>query len=71
VLEVLGAIGLVLPPMTGIVPWLAIAAAIGLALIQIGGIALHLSRGEARLIGLNIGLLATAAVTAWLATTWL
>jgi DoxX-like family len=71
VLETLGAAGLILPPLTGIAPWLAIAAAIGLALIQVGGIALHLSRGEARLIGLNIVLLAVAAATAWLGTTWL
>jgi DoxX-like family len=71
VLEVLGAAGLILPPLTGIAPWLAIAAAIGLVLIQIGGIAVHLSRGEARLIGLNIVLLAAAAATAWLGTTWL
>jgi hypothetical protein len=71
VLEVLGAIGLILPPLTGIAPGLAVAAAIGLVLIQIGGIAVHLSRGEARLIGLNIGLLAAAAVTVWLGTTWL
>jgi hypothetical protein len=71
VLEILGAAGLILPPLIGIAPWLALAAAIGLVLIQVGGIALHLSRGEARLIGLNIALLAIAAVTAWLATTWL
>ena len=71
VLEILGAAGLILPPLTGIAPWLAVAAAIGLVLIQVGGIAVHLSRGEARLIGLNIGLLVTAAVAAWLATTWL
>ncbi|TDD40651.1 DoxX family protein [Nonomuraea terrae] len=71
VLEILGAAGLVLPPLTGITPWLAIAAAIGLVLIQVGGIAVHLSRGEARLIGLNIALLAAAAATAWLGTTWL
>jgi hypothetical protein len=70
-LEVLGAIGLNVAPLTGIAPWLAIAAAIGLVLIQLGGIALHLSRGEARLIGLNIGLLVTAAAVAWLGTTWL
>ena len=48
--------------MTGIAPWLAIAAAIGLVLIQAGGIAVHLSRVEARLIGLNISLLALAIV---------
>jgi hypothetical protein len=70
-LEVLGATGLILPPLTGIAPWLAIAAAVGLFLIQVGGIALHVSRGEARLIGLNIGLLVAAAAAAWLATTWL
>jgi hypothetical protein len=71
VLEILGAAGLVLPPLTGIAPWLAVAAAVGLVLIQVGGIAVHLSRGEARKIGLNIALLAAAAVTAWLGTTWL
>ena len=71
VLEVLGAAGLILPPLTGIAPWLAIAAAIGLVLIQIGAIGLHLSRGEARLIRLNIALLAAAAAAAWLGTTWL
>jgi DoxX-like family len=70
-LEVLGAAGMILPPLTGIAPWLAIAAAIGLVLIQVGGIALHVSRGEARQIGLNIALLAAAAATAWLGTTWL
>lgn len=71
VLEVLGAIGLMLPPLMGVAPWLALAAAIGLVLVQIGGITLHLRRGEAKVIGLNIVLLAAAAVTVWLATTWL
>jgi hypothetical protein len=70
VLEVLGAAGLILPPLTGIAPGLAIAAAAGLVLIQVGGIIVHLSRGEAGQIGLNIALLVAAAVTAWLATTW-
>ena len=71
VLEVAGAIGLILPPLVGVAPWLALAAAVGLVLIQVGGIAVHLSRGEARLIGLNVTLLLAAAATAWLATTWL
>jgi len=71
VVEVLGAIGLILPPLTGIAPGLALAAAIGFVVLQIGATALHLFRGEARLIGLNIGALLLAAVTAWLATTWL
>jgi uncharacterized membrane protein len=71
VLEVLGALGLVLPPLIGIAPGLALAAAIGLVLIQIGGISLHLSRSEAKMIGLNIVLLALAGVAIWLSTTWL
>jgi hypothetical protein len=66
-LEVLGAIGLVLPPLTGIAPGLAFAAAIGLALIQVGGIALHVSRHELAPLPLNIGLLVLAVATAWLA----
>lgn len=66
VLEVLGAVGLVLPRVTGVAPWLSVAAAIGLALVQVGGIALHLSRGEARLIGFNIVLLVAAVALAFL-----
>jgi hypothetical protein len=45
-LEVLGALGLIVPPLTGIAVGLAIAAAAGLALIQVGGLTLHLSRRE-------------------------
>jgi hypothetical protein len=71
VLEVLGALGLVLPPLTGIAPVLALSAAVGLVLIQVGGISLHLSRGEVKVIGLNIALLVLAGVEIWLATVWL
>jgi uncharacterized membrane protein len=71
VLEVLGAIGLILPPLTGIAPWLALVAASGLVLVQIGGITLHLVRGEARQIGFNVALLVLAGVAIWLATVWL
>jgi DoxX-like family len=71
VLEVLGALGLVLPPLTGVAAGLALVAATGLVLIQVGGISLHLRRGEARLIGLNIVLLALAGAAIWLSTSWL
>ncbi|MBT2472740.1 DoxX family protein [Streptomyces sp. ISL-66] len=67
VIEVLGAIGLVLPPLTGIAPWLALAAAIGFVVLQIGATGVHLSRGD-REIGLNASLLLAAAATVWLAT---
>jgi DoxX-like family len=69
VVEVLGALGLILPPLTGIAP--ALAVAIGFVLVQVGALFLHVSRGEVKVIGLNIGLLALAVVTVWLATTWL
>ncbi|MFG2841349.1 DoxX family protein [Streptomyces zaomyceticus] len=64
--EILGAAGLILPPLTGIVPSLAQAAAIGFVLLQTGAIAVHLT-GRDRGIALNIGLTVTAAVTIWLA----
>ena len=70
-LEVLGAVGLLLPPLTGIAAWLAVAAAAGLVLVQIGGTTLHLSRGEVREIGLNIALLVLAGMAVWLGTGWL
>ncbi|MEV4427803.1 DoxX family protein [Streptomyces sp. NPDC049602] len=66
-LEVLGAIGLVLPPLAGIAPSLVRAAAIGFVLLQTGAIAVHLT-GEDRRIALNVGLLVTAVVTVWLST---
>jgi hypothetical protein len=50
---------------------LALAAATGLALIQVGAMSLHLSRGEAAVIWLNIVLLALAGVAIWVSTTWL
>ncbi|MGW4390964.1 DoxX family protein [Streptomyces sp. NPDC004685] len=65
--EMLGAAGLILPPLTGIAPWLAPAAAIGFVLLQTGAVAVHLT-GEDRRITLNLGLIAFAAVTVWLAT---
>ncbi|MFB7052665.1 DoxX family protein [Streptomyces vinaceus] len=65
--EILGAAGLVLPPLTGIALPLAPAAAGGLVLLQAGAIAVHLT-GDDRRIALNIGLITTAAVTVWLAT---
>jgi hypothetical protein len=40
-------------------------------LLQVGATALHLSRNEANQIWLNLTLLAVAALTTWLATTWL
>lgn len=65
--EILGATGLILPPLTGIASLLAPAAAIGFVLLQICAVAVHLT-GEDRRITLNVVLIATAAATIWLAT---
>jgi len=46
VLEILGAVGLILPQITGILPWLTPVAAVGLVLTMIGAIITHMRRGE-------------------------
>jgi len=46
VAEVLAAIGLTLPGLTRILPWLVPTAAGGLMIVMIGAITLHVSRGE-------------------------
>lgn len=57
--EVLGALGLVLPLGTGILPGLTVLAAIGLTLIQLLAIfQVHLPKKEYEVIPLNIVLLA-------------
>ena len=63
--EVLGALGLVLPAVTGIAPVLVPLAATGLALVMIGAIVTHVRRGESKGLGLPVVLLVLAAVVAW------
>lgn len=65
-LEVLGAVGLILPPLTGIAPMLAPWAAIGLVLVQAGAAITHLSRREAKMLSVNTPLMLLAVVAAWL-----
>jgi hypothetical protein len=68
VVEILGVAGLILPPATGILPVLAIAAAAGFVVLQVLATGLHLRRGEAKVTGLNIALIVLAAFAAWMAT---
>lgn len=67
--EVLGATSLILPPLTGIAPSLALVAAIGFVVLQILATGVHLRRGD-KMIALNIGLILAAGATVWLATIW-
>jgi uncharacterized membrane protein YphA (DoxX/SURF4 family) len=57
VLEVFGALGLVLPMILNILPVLTIWAASGLALTMIGAIVLHISRKEYKMLITNFVLL--------------
>src|SRR6266699_1647741 len=61
ILEILGAIGLILPAVTGIWPWLTPVAAAGLVLTMVGAIITNGRRGEFSSIWMNIVLLALAA----------
>jgi hypothetical protein len=58
--EVAGALGLVLPWLTGVAPVLTPIAAVGLAVVQAGAGVTHLRRGEKATLPVNVvlGLLA-------------
>jgi uncharacterized membrane protein YphA (DoxX/SURF4 family) len=57
--ELLGALGLILPLVTGILSWLTVLAAVGLTLIQVLAIFTeHLPKKEYNVIPMNIVLLA-------------
>jgi uncharacterized membrane protein YphA (DoxX/SURF4 family) len=60
-LEILGAIGVVFPALTGILPWLTPLAALGLVLLMIGAAFTHLRRTEYGNIAMNAVLLILAA----------
>lgn len=60
-LELAGGLGLILPMLTNILPWLTPLAALGLVLTMIGGALLHVVRKEYALIGINVVLLGLAA----------
>jgi len=64
-LEILGAIGLILPAVTGILPWLTPLAATGLVLTMIGAMITHGRRGEYSQIGMNVVLLLLALFVAY------
>jgi uncharacterized membrane protein YphA (DoxX/SURF4 family) len=64
-LEVLAAIGLVLPAALDVVPVLVPLAAVGLVALMIGAAVTHARRGETPMIAVNVVLLVLAVVVAW------
>ncbi|MET7400196.1 DoxX family protein [Dactylosporangium sp. NPDC005572] len=65
VLEVLGAIGVILPAVVNVAPTLVPLAATGLALVMAGAVVMHLRRGEFPALAPSGVLLILAAVVAW------
>ena len=63
--EVLGAIGVVLPALTGVLPWLTPLAALGLVLLMVGAALTHLRRKEYGNVAINAVLLVLAAFVAY------
>jgi uncharacterized membrane protein YphA (DoxX/SURF4 family) len=63
--ELLGGLGLLLPAIMGILPWLTPLAGAGLALIMILAIGFHASRREMPAIGFNLVLFVLAAFVAY------
>ncbi|MFC9677365.1 DoxX family protein [Streptomyces sp. NPDC056949] len=64
-LDILGALGLVLPPITVIAAALAPVVAVGLAAVMVRAAITHAHRGEFQMIATNALVLALAAVIAW------
>ena len=60
--EVLGGLGVLAPRLTGVAPGLGVAAAWGLAAVQVGAIVVHVRRREFATLPVNVVLLALAVV---------
>ncbi|WUI51786.1 DoxX family protein [Streptomyces sp. NBC_00414] len=65
VLEVLAAIGLILPVATGVAPILVPLAATGLVVTMAGAMVVHARRREFSYMALNLVLFIPAALVAW------
>ncbi len=65
VAEVLAAVGLILPGLTPILPWLTPLAATGLVILMISAVIFHIPRREYPHIVLNLILLVLAAIVAY------
>ena len=64
-LEMLGAIGLILPSLTLIMPRLTVLAALCFTFLQVCAITLHVSRGEFSPLGLNAALIGLSLLVLW------
>jgi len=65
VLEVLGAIGLILPALTGVAPALVPSSATGLAVMMVLAAGVHFRRSEIPNVAVTVILLVPALLVAW------
>jgi uncharacterized membrane protein YphA (DoxX/SURF4 family) len=63
--ELLAAVGLVLPGLTGILPWLTPLASVGLTLVMLGASGFHLSRQENSTAVISLVLVAICVLVAY------
>ena len=66
VAEVLAAVGLTLPGLTKILPWLVTWAAGGIMIVMVSATAFHLMRGEVSSAAITLVLLGMATVVAYM-----
>ena len=66
VAEVLAAVGLTLPGLTRILPWLVMWAAGGIMIVMVSATAFHLVRGEMSSAAITLVLLVMATVVAYM-----
>jgi uncharacterized membrane protein YphA (DoxX/SURF4 family) len=59
-LEIFGALGLIVPKVTGYLPWLTPVAAVGLVLTMMGALLMHVRLHEAKAVGVPVVLLLLA-----------
>jgi uncharacterized membrane protein len=65
IVDLLGAIGLIIPSLLRIKPKLTAIASIGIIVLMIAASVFHIARGEALVIGVNIAFAVIAAFIAW------
>ena len=63
--ELLAAVGLLLPWLTGVLPWLTPLAAVGLTMVMLGSAAFHLSRHECANVAISLVLVALCVVVVY------
>jgi uncharacterized membrane protein YphA (DoxX/SURF4 family) len=64
-LELLAAVGLILPAVLDVAPVLVPLAAVGLVLLMVGAMITHLRRHESQALVMNLAILALAVLVAW------